>query len=81
MSRRLGEISYSVYLVHGLVLTIVFSIGGVRDFALESHARYWLSMEFCALLVVCVASFSYLCIERPGMNSGAKRMLRHGLNS
>ncbi len=79
--RRLGEISYSIYLIHGLVLTMVFSIGSIRDYALGSHVQYWLSIAFCALLVVCAASLSYLFIERPGMNSGSRQMIRYGLSS
>jgi peptidoglycan/LPS O-acetylase OafA/YrhL len=69
-ARRLGEISYSVYLVHGLVLTGVFSIGAVRSHALESHGSYWLTIALCGLLVVVVAALSYVLIERPGIRVG-----------
>jgi peptidoglycan/LPS O-acetylase OafA/YrhL len=37
-----GKISYSVYLLHGLVLSGVFGIGPVKDFAMHSNGRYWL---------------------------------------
>jgi len=48
----LGEISYSVYLIHGLVVIGIFSIGVVRDFVLTSTGRYWLVIALCALSVI-----------------------------
>jgi peptidoglycan/LPS O-acetylase OafA/YrhL len=71
-ARRLGEISYSVYLLHGLVLSGVFAIGPVKDFAMHSNGRYWLVVAVCGLLVVLVASLSYLLVERPGIDLGRK---------
>lgn len=71
-ARRLGEISYSVYLVHGLVLTGVFSIGAVRSYAMASTGGYWLTIALCGLLVVGAAALSYLLIERPGIRLGKK---------
>ena len=68
--RRLGDISYSVYLVHGLVLTGVFSIDAVRARAMESLASYWLTIALCGLLVVGMAALSYVFIERPGIRIG-----------
>jgi peptidoglycan/LPS O-acetylase OafA/YrhL len=71
-SRRLGEISYSVYLIHGLLLTGIFSIEGVRTFALRSLGHYWLTIALCGLVLVLAASLSYVFIERPGINLGKK---------
>ena len=70
--RRLGEISYSVYLLHGLVLSGVFAIDPVRDFGMQSNGRYWLVVALCALLVILAASASYLVVERPGIDLGRK---------
>jgi peptidoglycan/LPS O-acetylase OafA/YrhL len=70
--RRLGEISYSVYLLHGLVLSGVFAIGPVRAFALQSNGRYWLAVALCGVLVIVVACLGYLLVERPGMILGRK---------
>lgn len=70
--RRLGEISYGVYLLHGLVLSGVFAIGPVKDFALQSNGRYWLAVALCGLLVILVASLGYLLVERPGIDLGRK---------
>lgn len=79
--RRLGELSYSVYLIHGLVLMTVFSVDMVRDFALENHARYWLIISFCGVLVVTVSALSYLFIERPGIRLGKYMVARFGEHS
>ena len=68
--RRLGEISYSVYLTHGLVLSGVFSIAAVRSFAFASDVHYWLIVAVCAVLVVTAASLIYVFIERPGIDLG-----------
>jgi peptidoglycan/LPS O-acetylase OafA/YrhL len=68
--RRLGEISYSVYLLHGLILTGVFSIDGVRSYALASTVSYWLTIALCGLLLLLVATLSFILIERPGIRLG-----------
>ena len=68
--RRLGEISYSVYLLHGLILTGVFSVDGVRAYALASIASYWLIIAICGLLLLLVATLSFILIERPGIRLG-----------
>ena len=68
--RRLGEISYSVYLLHGLILTGVFSIDGVRAHALESNVSYWLIIALCGLLLLLIATLSFILIERPGIRLG-----------
>jgi hypothetical protein len=68
--RRLGEISYSVYLLHGLVLSGVFAIDPVRDFGMQNNGHYWLVVALCGVLVIFVASLSYLLVERPGIDLG-----------
>jgi peptidoglycan/LPS O-acetylase OafA/YrhL len=70
--RRLGEISYSVYLLHGLVLSGVFAIAPVRNFGMQSNGHYWLVVAVCGVLVIFVASLSYLLVERPGIDLGRK---------
>lgn len=69
-ARRLGEISYGVYLTHGLVLTGVFSIEPVRIYALSGHGSYWATIAVCAFLVVVVATLGFVLVERPGIRLG-----------
>lgn len=67
---RLGNMSYSLYLLHGLVLTLVFAIVPVKDFALDSYAQYWAIGMICAVLLVICSALGYILIERPGITVG-----------
>ncbi len=42
-ARRLSAISYSLYLMQGLALTLVFAVPPVRDFAMSGPVRFWLN--------------------------------------
>lgn len=75
-SRRLGNISYSLYLLQGLVLTLVFSVSSIRDFALQSELNYWIIGALCATLLVIAAALGYFFIERPGIGLG-KRLIQY----
>lgn len=76
-ARRLSAISYSLYLMQGLVLTLVFAVPPVRDFAMVGPARFWLVGGLCALLLVLVSAVTYRCVEKPGIVLG--RQLRSRL--
>lgn len=75
---RLGNISYSIYLMQGLVLTSVFAITPVKNFAMASVLNYWaIGMVCLGVLLVC-AAFGYALIERPGIAFG-KQLTRRQL--
>lgn len=74
-ARRLGNISYSLYLMQGLVLTLVFAIGPIRDFAMASPLNYWAIGIACAGVLVLAAALGYAFVERPGIALG-KRLIR-----
>lgn len=69
-ARRLGNISYSLYLMQGLVLTLVFGMTPIRNFAMTSPQQYWLIGIVCAGLLLLGAALGYVCIERPGIAFG-----------
>ena len=69
-ARRLGDISYGIYLLQGLVLYFVFSIGPVRAFALVSPAQHWSVICICALLLTACAALAHRWIELPGIRLG-----------
>jgi peptidoglycan/LPS O-acetylase OafA/YrhL len=69
-ARRLGDISYGIYLLQGLVLDLVFSVPGARAFALGSPLQHWLMVLFCALLLVTAAAITHVWVERPGIDAG-----------
>lgn len=67
-SRRLGEISYSVYLLHGIVLFATFA--GWRSpgsAAAISDAHFWLLTLVLTPIVLVIATCTFLWIEKPGM--------------
>ncbi|MBB3640939.1 acyltransferase family protein [Variovorax atrisoli] len=75
-ARRLSTVSYSIYLLQGLVLTVVFGPGPVREFAMAGAMQYWLTGTACALLLVAASVASYRLVEQPGIARG--RRLRSG---
>ncbi len=64
----LGDISYGIYLIHGLVLWSLFSIfktyGNLADVGI---LEYGVLMSVLGIVVVLLASLSYIKIERPAM--------------
>lgn len=75
-ARRLGNISYSLYLMQGLVLTLIFANPPIRRFALASAFNYWVIGLVCAAVLVLAAALGYAFIERPGIALGKR--LRKG---
>ncbi|GGM17897.1 acyltransferase [Pseudomonas asuensis] len=65
--KALGEISYSVYLIHGLVLYSLFSWLNVYPFT-GSNINHYIMLLPLVLLVVCgISLITFLGIERPFM--------------
>jgi len=71
-ARRLSAMSYSLYLMQGLVLTMVFAVPRIRDFAMAGAARYWLVGGLCAVLLVLVSAATYRLVETPGIARGRR---------
>jgi peptidoglycan/LPS O-acetylase OafA/YrhL len=71
-ARRLGDVSYGIYLLQGLVLTIVFSIDRARDIALRSALGHWSIALVCAILLLAVATATHVGIERSGIEIGKR---------
>jgi peptidoglycan/LPS O-acetylase OafA/YrhL len=67
---RLGDISYGLYLLHGLVLgAVFFGLGGHLPASL-SPAQSGVMILLTGLLLVCVAACTHALIERPGIEAG-----------
>jgi peptidoglycan/LPS O-acetylase OafA/YrhL len=77
-ARRLGNISYSLYLMQGLVLSMVYAIEPLRAAANESLQMHWLIGLACAALLVTAAALGYAGIEKPGIALGQRLLRRHG---
>jgi peptidoglycan/LPS O-acetylase OafA/YrhL len=69
-AQRLGNISYSLYLMQGLILTLVLGITPIKDFAMATPHRYWVIGIACACALVVCASLGYAFIERPAIALG-----------
>jgi peptidoglycan/LPS O-acetylase OafA/YrhL len=69
-ARRLGDISYGIYLLQGIVLYFVFSIEPVRALALTAPALHWGVILLCALLLLVFAAITHHLVELPGIRFG-----------
>lgn len=71
-ARRLGNVSYGIYLLQGLVLTVVLSVHWARSTALRSPLGHWSVILLCAVLLVVVATVTHVGIERTGIDLGKR---------
>lgn len=67
---RLGDISYGIYLVQGLVLAAVYR--PLRGFAVSSPWHHWFLALVSLLLLALVATATHVWIERPGIALGRR---------
>lgn len=70
-SRYIGQLTYSIYLLHGILLFWIFRfVIGFSKAASYSLFEHWFLMWSCIpmVLLVCAATFKW--IEMPGMQSG-----------
>ena len=68
--RRLGDASYSIYLLQGLVTTLFFSLPGLRNYAIVSPLQHWTAMAICASLLFLISTMTFVWIERGGIELG-----------
>lgn len=69
--RILGEVSYSIYLIHGAVLYLFFSMLNVIDFKTASLYSYYISFPVVFSVVVLLSLFTYKFIESPFLRKKA----------
>ena len=67
---RLGEISYGIYLLQGLALSLAFRPAPFHRLALASPAYHWLLFLGAVGLLIVTASIVHIVIERPGIALG-----------
>ena len=70
VSRRLGDISYGIYLLQGPVMFSILTFGPVRRFVLATPAAHWLTVLVCAVALVCLATMAHVLVEKPGIRAG-----------
>lgn len=73
LSRMLGQISYSIYLLHGILLFVTFQfIIGPKQARGLSVLEHWLVIAACSIALVIICSLTYHFIEKPCMNSAGR---------
>ena len=76
---RLGEVSFGVYMLHGLALTLLLRTEVGRFAAAESPALYWLLAAGSIVLTLACALLAHVVVERPGIDLG--RNLAHHISN
>ncbi len=75
----LGDISYGIYLLHGMVLYSLLSILKSNNVVDVIDLRIYLILViFVAIIVVILASISYVFMEKPLMISGKNKIAQKG---
>jgi peptidoglycan/LPS O-acetylase OafA/YrhL len=69
-ARRLGDVSFGIYLLQGLVMSAVFASPQARQFALASPLQHWALLAIAGVALVSVATVAHALIERPGVELG-----------
>lgn len=75
----LGEISYSIYLLHGLILYVVLTYVPVVNVESLDLMNYSLLMPAIAMLVIIFSCATYLLIEKPFVEIGKKYKLEKAI--
>jgi peptidoglycan/LPS O-acetylase OafA/YrhL len=61
----LGEASFSIYLLHGIVIYTLFSLLGIYDFSTASLSQYAWYLPLVIMLVCSVSVLTYWGVEHP----------------
>lgn len=68
VSRALGELAYSIYLLHGIILFLLFRyVIGFEKSKLLQPIDYWLVIIAVSPILIFVSCLSYRKIERPAL--------------
>jgi peptidoglycan/LPS O-acetylase OafA/YrhL len=69
-ARRLGDVSYGIYLLQGVAIFLV--LDSVRVAAFRSPLVYWAAVLLCAMVLIAAATVTHAWIERPGIEIGKR---------
>jgi peptidoglycan/LPS O-acetylase OafA/YrhL len=69
-AKRLGDISYGIYLLQGPILFLSFSSSFVRPFVIASPWSHWMTVMLAGISLVIVATMTHGLIEQPGIAVG-----------
>ncbi|MBB3239017.1 peptidoglycan/LPS O-acetylase OafA/YrhL [Pseudomonas sp. Tn43] len=71
--KSLGEVSYSIYLTHGLILYWAFSTFNIFDFSKAEVFKFIALLPVVLIVVSGTSVITYLFIEKPFMSSNKNR--------
>ena len=69
-AKRLGDISYGIYLLQGPVFFLLFAIPSIRSAATGSAWVHWAVVLVAGVVLALVATATHALIERPGIQAG-----------
>jgi peptidoglycan/LPS O-acetylase OafA/YrhL len=69
-ARRLGDVSYGIYLLQGLPQALFFRPPFLASMALASPLAHWSLALIAALALVSLATLTHVYVERPGIAFG-----------
>lgn len=70
VSRTLGEMAYSIYLLHGIILFIAFTLIIGKNQAMNlSPVTYWTVIVSLTPVLILTSFYTFRFIERPAMHS------------
>lgn len=75
-ARRLGNASYSIFLLHGMVIMAVYSSDGLTRMAMQTVVGYWSTVLIATVGLVCLSTGSCVCIEKAGIVAGRRLLER-----
>lgn len=71
-ARRLGDVSYGIYIMQGLALATVLRPAPLRAIALASPIGHWALVLLGAAFLVVIATLAHALVERPGIALGKR---------
>ena len=71
-ARRLGDISYGIYLLQGLPQAFFFRPAILKSFALSSPLGHWTLALLASITLIFFALFTHVAIEIPGIELGKR---------
>jgi peptidoglycan/LPS O-acetylase OafA/YrhL len=69
-ARRLGDVSYGIYILQGLALDAALRPAPLRAIALASPIGHWTLVFLGAVFLIMIATVAHVLIERPGIRLG-----------
>ena len=71
-ARRLGDISYGIYLLQGPILALAFGIPVLKAASILSPAVHWGLVAAAAAALTLFATLMHNLVERPGIRAGRR---------